>query len=174
MKRALFLLTLCLAATPGLSAQDAARTDYFRAVAAFFNLPSNEVAILSDWEMPPDEIPVVLFVARRAGVSPEALVALRTSGQNWGALTARYRVSATALHVPVPEDVPTGALAGAYELFRSMPVADWGGIRLSDAHIIGLVNVRVIAQALGLPAEGVLGRTREGLSYVALHAELSR
>jgi hypothetical protein len=124
--------------------------------------------------MPPDEIPVVLFVARRAGISPEALVALRASGQNWGALTARYSVSATALHVPVPDDAPAGALSGAYELFRSMPVGDWGGIRLSDPHIIGLVNVRVIAQALGLPAESVLGRTREGLTYVALHAQLSR
>jgi len=174
MKRALFMLTLCLVTAPQLSAQDAARADYFRAVAGFFNLPANEVAILSDWEMPADEIPVVLFVARRAGVSPEALVALRSSGQSWSALTTQYRVNATALHVPIRDDAPAGALASAYESFRSRPVGEWSGIRLSDADIIGLVNVRVIAQSLALPAEQVLRQSSPGVTYVALYAQLIR
>ena len=50
---------------------------------------SCEVSILADWEIEADEVPVVLFVATRSGVSPEAVVALRDSGQSWGALTAR-------------------------------------------------------------------------------------
>ena len=67
MKRASAGICILLFSATGLAAQDAARADYFRSVASFFNLPANEVAILSDWEIAPAEIPVVLFVARRAG-----------------------------------------------------------------------------------------------------------
>lgn len=153
---------------------DVARQDYFRAVAMFFNLPPNEIAILSDWKMPADEIPVVLFMARRAGVSPEALVALRDAGRGWSALAERYSVRAAAFHVPVADDAPTGRLEPAYELFRSTPVAEWGTLRLADQHIVGLVNVRVISQSLRIPAERVLAETRQPGSYVDLYVRLKR
>ena len=69
-----------------VAAQDAAHSDYFRSVARYFSLPASEVSILAEWEIAPDEVPVVLFVARRSGVSPEAVVALRDSGQSWASL----------------------------------------------------------------------------------------
>lgn len=173
MRRALFVLTLSLAVTPGLAAQDAAHADYFRAVAQFFNLPANEVAILSDWDIPAQEIPVVLFMARRAGVSPEALVALRGSGQSWSGLAGRYRVTPSALHVPVPDGAPTGVLATAYTGYRSSEVGSWDSIRLSDDEIIALVNLRVISQTLAIPPERVLRGSGPGVTWVAVHARLS-
>lgn len=177
MARALVVFTIfaVTAVTAGPAAaqeRDAAQVDYFRAVAAFFNLPPSEIAILSDWEMPADEIPVVLFMARRAGVSPEALVALRDSGEGWAALAERYRVLAAALHVPVADDAPTGRLESAYGQYRSTPVAEWGSINLSDADIVALVNVRVISQSLGLPAERVLAATGSTSTFVELYARL--
>lgn len=173
------ILTLAagaLAAAGGVAGQDrdAARQDYFRAVAGYFNLPASEVAILGDWALPPDEIAVVLFIARRAGVSPEALVALHDSGQSWSSLAVRYRVTAAALHVPVPDGAAAGSLSGIYESFRTTPVAEWGSIRVSDADIVGLVNVRLIAQTLRLPAERVLARAGSTPTYVALYADLKR
>lgn len=174
MRRLGLGISVFLLFTTGLAAQDAARADYFRSVASFFNLPPSEVAILSDWEIAPAEIPVVLFVARRAGVSPEALVVLRSTGQRWSELIARYRVSAAALHVPVRDGVDARALAQVYEHYRNTEVADWDTIRLSDPMIIGLVNVRVLSQALGLPPERVLAASDPGVPWVALHARLSR
>lgn len=175
MRRRVILLMMLLATSSSVAAQDraAARADYFSAVASFFNLPPNEVAILSDWEIPAEEIPVVLFMARRAGISPEALVALRDAGQGWSRLAERYRVTASALHVPVRDDAPAGALQAAYDRFRTTPVADWRSIRLSDEEIIALVNVRVISQSLGLPAERVLSQTGSA-PFVLLYAQLKR
>jgi hypothetical protein len=160
----------------GAEAQDrnGARLAYFGAVATYFELPLSEVAILGDWEIAPDEIPAVLFVARYAGVSPEALVALRRSGRTLGELVERYRLGASALHVPVRDQAPAGALTAAYERFRATPVADWRSIRLSDADIIALVNVRVLAQTLNLSAEDVIHRTGTASSYVELYSLLRR
>jgi len=166
-----------VAATMGpVSAQssDAARRDYFRAVSGFFNLPAGEVAILGDWGIPPDEIPVVLFMARRAGVSPEALLALRDGGQSWSALAGRYRVTAAALHLPVGDDAPTGGLSAVYEQYRNRPVGEWGAIELTDADIIALVNVRVISQSLRLPTDHVIARVGTTATFVDLYAALKR
>lgn len=176
MRATLILMTLLAALVAPTAAQDsaAARAEYFGAVARFFNLPPNEVAILSEWAIPADEIPVVLFMARRSGVSPEALVALREAGQSWADLAGRYRVGPAALHVPVPDDAPAGALARAYQGYRTTPVAGWTAIVLTDADVVGLVNVRVISQSLGLPAARVLGRTDTVGSYVELYARLKR
>lgn len=174
MARMLAVLTVLALVAGPVRAQErgAARADYFRAVAAFFNLPPNEIAILGDWDISVDEIPVVLFVARRAGVSPEALVALRDGGQGWAQLSRRYEVGPAAFHVPVRDDAAAGRLAGVYALFRSTPVGEWSTIRLSDADIVALVNVRVISQSLGLPAERVLAETEGTTSFVALYARL--
>lgn len=174
MARALVVFTVFAVAAGPSWAQDrhTAQVDYFQAVAAFFNLPASEIAILSDWAMPADEIPVVLFMARRAGVSPEALVALRGAGEDWSALAERYRVRAAALHVPVSDDAPTGRLESAYRLYRATPVGEWGSIHLSDADIVALVNVRVISQSLGLPAERVLAETGSTSTFVELYARL--
>ena len=176
MRRALILMTFFVASVAPLTAQasPAARAEYFEAVARFFNLPSSEVAILSEWEIPAQEIPVVLFMARRSGVSPEALVALREAGQSWATLATRYRVGPSALHVPAADDVSAGALERVYEAYRSTPVARWSIIALSDEDVVGLVNVRLISQSLGIPAERVLGRTGSFGSYVELYARLKR
>lgn len=171
---ALFTLMAVLSSPVGAQDREIMRQDYFRAVASFFNLPPNEIAILSDWEMPADEIPVVLFMARRAGVSPEALVALRDAGRGWSTLADRYSVHAAAFHVPVADDAPTGRLESAYRLFRSTPVGEWSTVRLSDDDIVGLVNVRVISQSLRIPAERVLAATAQPGSFLDLYVRLRR
>lgn len=170
----LWVALTCLCAS-GAGAQDpSARRAYFSAVASYFKLPPSEVQILADWQIDPDQIPAVLFVARHAGVSPEALVALLRSGQGWVELAGRYEISAATLHVPVGEAAPTGALAEVYRRYRSTPATEWRSIELDESDIIGLVNVRVIAQTLRLPAEEVVRQTGSVPTYVELYARLSR
>lgn len=164
-----------LAVPVGVGAQaEPHRAEYLGAVAEHFRLPPAEVTILADWDIDPDEIPAVIFVSRRAGVSAEALVALRRSGLGWSALAERYGIGAAALHVPVRDQAATGALSAAYERYRDTPVGEWPNIRLSDVDIVALVNVRMIAQVLGLSAEDVIRQTGSTSSYVELYARLRR
>ena len=169
------LLLLATAAT-SVAAQegDEARQAYFGAVAEFFRVPASEISILGDWRLPSDEIPVVLFIAGRAGVSPEALAALRRSGTSWADLAARYRVGPGALHVPLPDAAPAGRLEGAYTQYRELPAGRWSEIRLSDAHVVALVNVRLLSEALDLSVEEILSRAGATGSFVDLYARLVR
>jgi hypothetical protein len=171
----ILFVVACVAAS-GARAQepDAARRAYLDAVATYFRLPPGEVAILADWAIAPDEVPAVLFVAGHAGVSPEAIVALRRSGLGWSRLVERYQIGPSALHVPVRDEAPTGALSAAYQSYRETPVGEWSTIRLTDEDVVGLVNVRMIAQTLRLSVEDVIRHAGSARSYVELFAQLSR
>lgn len=163
-------------AVAGAEAQesDAVQEAYFRAVGEFFGVPSFELDILRDWSLPPDEIPVILFVAQRAGVVPEALVALRRSGESWTRLAERYGVGAPELHVPVPDQAATGPLNSVYQRFRELPTSRWHEIRLASRDIVTLVNVRLLSQTLGIAPAEVLSRAGSTTSFVQLYGELIR
>ena len=167
-------LALLGAGTGAVSAQavpEATKQAYFGAVAEFFDLPRSEVNILGEWRLPVDEIPVALYVARRAGVSPEALVALRGAGRGWAELAGRYRVDASHFHVPLADDADAGSLTAVYQRFRALPASRWGEVTLGDADIVGLVNVRLLAQTLKRTPAQVLAGGGTG-SWAELYARL--
>ena len=174
-RTAVVWLALALVAA-GAEAQepDAAQEAYFRAVAEFFDVPSFELEILRDWSLPPDEIPVILFIADRAGVVPEALVALRRSGESWARLAERYGVGAPELHVPVPDQAATGPLTSVYQSFRDLPTSRWREIQLAPEDIVALVNLRLLSQTLGVSPAEVLSRAGSTDSFVQLYGELIR
>ena len=157
-------------AVAGAEAQEpeAAQEVYFRAVGEFFDVPSFELEILRDWSLPPDEIPVILFIAQRAGVLPEALVALRRGGESWSRLAETYGVGAPELHVPVPAQATAGPLSSVYQKFRDLPTSRW------REEIVALVNVRLLAETLGVPPAEVLSRAGSTDSFVQLYGELLR
>ncbi len=168
---------IAVVASVPLAAQkrhDEATDAYFSAVADFFDLPATEVSILAQWQLPPDEIPVVLFIADQAGVSAEALVALRTSGESWSELAGRYQVDAAHFYMPLPDGADPGILKDVYARFRATPASRWEEVSLADADIVALVNVRVLAQTLHLSPARVLGATASGRSFVHVFAALMR
>jgi hypothetical protein len=177
IRRVAGALLVLVAGTSSAVAQEGAvtaREAYFGAVAEFFQLPRTEVGILGDWRLGGDEIPVVLFMARRAGVSPEALVALRGAGRGWAELAQRYGLDAAQFHVPVPDDASAGVLSGAYQRYRTLPATRWSEVELTDSEIVGLVNLRVMAQTLRLSPEEVLRRMPGDGAWYELYARLIR
>lgn len=169
---ATILLMTATAAQEVVAQETSARTAYFRAVAEYFELPTAEVSILADWDLRPDEIPVALFVATRAGISPEALVALRSSGQGWVELTRRYQVDAAQLHVPLARAPASGLLASAYEQYRARPPGEWKNIGLTDEDIVTLINVRVLSTELGMRPDEVLERRSSAQDFVDMYARI--
>lgn len=148
------------AAVQGQDPHAGAREAYFRAVAGFFQVPLVEVTVLAGWDLAPDEVPVVLFLADRAGVSPDALAGLRRGGGSWWDVARRFELSPQTFHIPLPTGETLGILERAYREFRDRPPAAWGGIELTDEEVVALVNLRVLSKQVGVPALRVL-RSRE-------------
>lgn len=154
--RSILLLLILACAATSLTAQNADTDAYFRTIGGYFDVPHEEVLILSEWRLPADEIPVVLFVARRASIPVDAVVAIRRRGSSWQEISRRYGWGAEAFHLALPEGAEADLLATAYREYRARPRSEWPRIGLSDAEIIILVNVRVLSAHLGLPPVQVL------------------
>ena len=167
------VLPLSLAAqrrVPDRTAVDA----YHATVGQAFPVSSDEVGILAEWPLRPDEIVVVLFVAGRAGVSPDAVASLRGSGASWASILRTYSVGAGALQVRFPEGTMLGPLEETYRTFSETSRADWASIELSDEAVIALVNIRILAREVGVTVGRVL-RTWDGEGgFVLVHQRITR
>ncbi|MFH1763984.1 MAG: hypothetical protein ABIF09_07325 [Gemmatimonadota bacterium] len=171
----MFLLLAALFAPArafGQEVDPGVRAAYFRALAEHFEVPFGEVAIVGDWDLVPDEVPVVLFLSQKAGVSPDVLIGLRRSGRPWREVASRLGLGVGSFHLPLPEDAQLGSLTRAYGEFNGRPSRDWNQIDLDDPEIVALVNLRVLSEQVGVPPLQVL-RSREAAgSFVAGFARL--
>ena len=80
-------VSLCAASRASAQAPATERA-YYRAVAGYFRVTPEEVAILGEWDLRAEEVPVVLFVAGQAGVPPDFVVSLRPG---WPERANRFR-----------------------------------------------------------------------------------
>jgi len=157
---------------PGaVPAQDASTRMYLLAAGCHFRVPAGEVEVLARWSIPPEEIPVGLFLSARAGVSPEVIFSLRRTRTSWGDLAARYGLGAAALHVPLGGG-GAGELSRAYAAFEALPPREWDSVTLTDPEVIALVNLRFLTESLGIPASRVLDARAANGGWVAVYAAL--
>jgi len=147
---------------------------YYATVGQAFPVSSDEVGILAEWPLQPDEIVVVLFIAGAAGASPDAVASLRSSGASWASILRTYSVGAAALRIPFPEGTLLGPLEETYRTFSATPRSYWGSIDLSDRVVIALVNIRILARQVGVTVSRVL-RTWDGEGgFVLVHERITR
>ena len=172
---ALVVPALAAAASPqpvaGQPSGGDSRDAYFRAVAEHFRTTEREVSVLAQWGLASGEIPVVLYLADRAQVSPDVVVAQRRRGSDWMDIAHGLSVHAGDFHVRV--DGPAGFLSDAYARFGQAPASAWSGVRLTDSEVVGLVNVRFLSRFLGMSATDVVRELGAGNDMVAGFARLA-
>jgi len=154
----LAIATLVLALPSGVGGQDSGRDRdaYHEAVARFFEVAREEVDILADWPIPSAEVPVVLFLADQAGISPDAAASARTRGSSWQGLMQRYGVQVSTLYMTLGSGAPLGPLESVYARLDETPRGAWNRLQFTDAEVMGLINLRVLTVALRVPPARVL------------------
>ena len=176
---ALVLLTLVLG--PTLSAERVeAQTafsvsahigDFHVAVANYYHVPEREVIVIRERRIPDDEIPVALFIAQRAAVSPARIVDLRLRGDSWWDISVRFGLGPDVYYVPVA--VAAGPPYGhAYGHYKKHPRNEWRRIVLTDADIVNLVELRFLSEHYGIQPERIIELRGRDRDFVAIHADV--
>ena len=144
---------------------------YLQAVAEHYRVSSDEIRVLHGWGRPAGELPVVLHVASRAGISPDAVMALRNSGRGWLQIAGRWQLHAGDFHVALDPAQDPGPLARVYEGYRGSPRTGWPALQLEDREVEALVHLRFLTEYLGVPPGRVLtALARAGSGPAALEA----
>ncbi len=145
---------------------------YLEAVGRFFDVGAEEVRILREWRLPAEELPVVLFVSVRAGISTDAVAANRLRGSSWSSIASTFGMPVADVHVEFGDGSPLGDLGSLYEQFASTPRSRWNTLRISDRDYVSLVNVRVLSGTLGLPPGRVLQAVEDHGGFIAAYRAL--
>jgi hypothetical protein len=155
-----------------VSGQTREERAFMRSAANHFGVAEGEVAFLAQGGATPDEIPVVLHLARSAGVSAEAILSLRRGGAEWTDLLRRYGMHVGLLYVELREVPSEGALGRAYEAFAARSRSSWQVIRLPDDQVVALVALDFLSEYLDIPPDEVAAELATSLSPVEAYRAL--
>jgi len=138
----------------------------------YFEVGMDEVAIMGDWGLAPQDLPVVFFLSRRAGISTDATAAERARGSSWLGLMRRYGVRVSAVHLPFSAGAELGSLASLYGRMEATPRGAWNRLDLTDVEIVTLVNARMLAAALGVPPASIVQAAEAAGSMIGVQRVL--
>jgi hypothetical protein len=145
--------------------------DFHVAVANYYRVPEREVIVIRERRIPDDEIPVVLFIAQRASVSPARIMELRLRGESWWNISVRFGLGPEVYYVPVAV-TPGPPYGRAYGHYKKKHRKQWSTIVLSDADVVNLVQLRFLSEHYRVPPERVIALRSSDRDFVAIHADV--
>lgn len=151
----------------GVSLQDGKIKDFYLAISGYFHVPEPRVMEMKQrYNFNDEEMPVVLFLAARAGVEPSVIIDLRRKRMSWWNIGRRFNINPEVFFVTVNNENigrPYGNAYGYYRKNRGM--RDWGKTVLSDPDMVNLVNLKFMSEHHGIPAERIMKMRRGGANF---------
>ena len=155
----------------GLSIDDDGVKGFYLAIGEHYRVPEREVVVVRERNVPDEELPVVFFLARHASVAPDLIVKLRLGGMSWIDIALRYNLSPSIFYIDFDRD-PGPPYGKAWGHFRNQEKAKWGQIRLPDADIINIVNLKFVSEKYGYSPNEVVKMRARGDKFVAIHKQV--
>ena len=133
---------------------DGLRSFYF-AVGNYYQVPEREVVVVQQQALPPDEVPVVFYVAERARVAPAVVVDLRRHGLSWADIAFHFRLDPDIYYFR--GGPPYGK---AYGYWKKHPPR--------DVEVIDAVNVHFLSEYHRVAPDVVWTERSHGRSYAVV------
>jgi hypothetical protein len=123
--------------------------------------------------LPQEELPAVLHISELASALPSRIADLRQEKKSWRWIMETFNIGPDDLYVPVKAEDIKPPFAKLYGYFNTKQKSEWRSIKLDDAEVVDLANLRFLSRFYGVKPEGIMRRREEGESYVdishALH-----
>ena len=157
----------------GVSMTEEGLKGFYLAIGDHYKVPQKEVVIVRERRIPDEEIPVVFFIAKRAGKSRATVIELRLSGKSWMEIAFHFRLSVEIFYVEVKG--ATGPPYGkALGYFKKTPRKKWETIVLADADVVNLVNLQFVSEHYGYSPGEVIKMRAKGKSFVRIHDDVKK
>ena len=144
---------------------------FYLAVGDHFHVPAEQIVVARQRRIADEELPVIFFLADRAGVDPDVIIKLRHSGKSWMEITTDFGLNAGIFYVPVTGN-PGPPYGKAYGHFRNRERTEWGRIWLSDEDIVNFVNLRFISAHYDYSPEEIIKMRQNGVGFVDINAKV--
>lgn len=139
----------------------------------YYNVPVNDISMIRQKGIGPEELPVVLFFVKNAKVTIDQVLEHRQKGEKWVAIAEALDIKPAMLFVPVKEEVTQSHFSRAYGYFKTKQLKSWKWVNLDDEEFANLVNLKFLARHYDVPAFDIIKQHETGASYVAMNVELN-
>ena len=126
---------------------------FYLSVGNYYQVPEREVVVVRERAIPPDEVPVVFYVAQRARVQPAVIVDLRRRGLSWADVAFHFRLDPDIYYFR--GGPPYGK---AYGYWKKHPPR--------DVEVVDAVNVHFLSDYHRVSPDVVRAERSRGSSYV--------
>ncbi len=158
----------------GVSIEEEGLSGFLLAVGDYYRIPQWEVILIRERGIPPYEIPVVLFIAKRAHVEPKFITDLRLWGNTWLDITLRFGLGPEIFYVPIGVMVIGPPYGKVYGYYKSKSKKEWKTIVLSDDDVIKLSNLKLMSEHYGYPPEKIIKMRSGGKEFVSISDEIRK
>lgn len=145
---------------------------FYLSIGEHYGVPVSRVAHVGRY-VPVYEVPVVYSVAHHAHVAPSSVLDLRRAGRSWMDITLHFGLSPEIYYVPLAVD-PGPPYGHAYGYYKKHPRARWRTIRLADADVVNLVNLRFLADRHHVKPERIVRMRGAGKDFLAIERHFGR
>jgi hypothetical protein len=157
----------------GISIGDEGVRGFYLSIGDYYKVPQKEIRIIKERRISDEEIPVVLFFAKRARVSSKAIIDLRMSGKTWMEISIHLGLNPDIFYVPVKE-VKGPPYGKAYGHFKKRSRKDWKGITLGDDDVINLVNLRFTSEYYNYKPEEIIRMREKGEDFIKINNNIKK
>lgn len=147
--------------------------NYYSDMGTYYKIPPGHLKNKKWKHIRDDELPVVYAIAERARVEPSVVANMRLGGKNWLDISLSYGITPEAYYVAVNR-VPGPPYGNAYGYYRNRSRDQWRYIKLSDADVINLVNLRFISEYHGIHPDKVIEMRGRGLGFVKISESVNK
>jgi len=147
----------------GVQAQivDDSKDPFHIAVRDYFKVTEDQIGSLLKTPLPDDDLPIVLFIAQRAGVDPNSVLVVWSSGLNWMQTAHHFGLNPWIFFTPIQGDLKNTPYLKPYHYFKDRN----NRVRLSDDDMINLVNLKLIAEQYNRDPYEIVQLRAQGKSF---------
>ncbi|HEX2869213.1 MAG TPA: hypothetical protein VHO03_19375 [Ignavibacteriales bacterium] len=144
----------------GISFGRGGLNSFYMSIGNYFRVPEREVVVVRERRIPDEEIPVVFYIAQRAGVSYRDVIGCRQRGMSWMDVTYHYNLRPDIFFPGRLQGPPYGKAWGHRKKERAI---------YRDYEIVNAVNSRFMSDYHHCPPAEINRLRGQGNSYVQIN-----
>ncbi|MFN3567742.1 MAG: hypothetical protein ACK4UR_02400 [Caldimicrobium sp.] len=152
----------------GLSISDGKIQSFYFSLSNFYRIPEERIIIIKK-RYPiiiEEELPIVLFIVREAGIAPDVIIDLRKRGYSWYDILIRFKLYPEVVFKRyIIYGPPYGKAWGYHKHHKRKYI-------LSDYDIISLANIKFLSEYYSIDPEVIIKYKERTPKYIDVYYEI--
>lgn len=152
----------------GISIDKNGISEFHLAISNHYKVEEKEIITVSKKRISNEELPIVFFLAKKAGVKSSVIIQMRLNGNSWQEVADRFKLKPDIFFIDLKSN-PGPPYGKAYGHYKNKSKNKREQIRLTDDDIVNFVNLKFITGHYGYDPATVIEMRSKGRGFVEIN-----